>query len=278
MKKLYDIISVKSSALITKTYSTSFSIGIRFLAKDLHDPIYSIYGFVRVADEIVDSFHGFDKRELLNSFKADTFKAIQQKISTNPIIHAYQEVVNKYDIPLELTETFLNSMEMDLDDIEYDQATYEKYILGSAEVVGLMCLKVFVRGDEKSYLELKPYAMKLGSAFQKINFLRDLKDDYKILSRSYFPGVDFENFNDEIKRRLEEDIAKDFHEGYIGVTKLPKSSRFGVYIAYKYYHRLMKKIVSTPADKIMGVRIRIPNGRKYTLFLTSYIRHSFNIL
>lgn len=278
MKNIYDNIAIKSSALITKTYSTSFSIGIRFLAKDLHDPIYSIYGFVRVADEIVDSFHGFDKRGLLKSFREDTFKGIEQGISTNPVIHAYQEVVNKYKIPLELTETFLDSMEMDLDDVEYDQATYEKYILGSAEVVGLMCLKVFVRGDEEKYQELKPYAMKLGSAFQKINFLRDLKDDYKTLGRSYFPGVDFENFNDEVKKELEADIAKDFHEGYIGITKLPKSARFGVYIAYKYYHRLMKKITQTPASKIMGARIRIPNGKKYALFLSSYVRHSINVL
>lgn len=278
MINLYDKISIKSSALITKTYSTSFSIGIRFLAKDLHDPIYSIYGFVRVADEIVDSFHGFNKRELLKSFREDTFKAIEQGISTNPVIHAYQNVVNKYKIPLELTETFLDSMEMDLDDVEYDQEAYEKYILGSAEVVGLMCLKIFVRGDEEMYKELKPYAMKLGSAFQKINFLRDLKDDYKTLGRSYFPGVDFENFDDEVKKELEADIAKDFEQGYIGITKLPKSSRFGVYIAYKYFHSLMKKIELTPADKIMGARIRIPNGKKYALFLSSYVRHSFNIL
>jgi phytoene/squalene synthetase len=278
MKALYDEISIKSSTIITKTYSTSFSIGIRFLAKDLHDPIYAIYGFVRVADEIVDTFHDFDKKTLLKEFREDTFKAIEQGISTNPVLNAYQYVVNKYKIPLDLTETFLESMAMDLEDVEYDQATYEKYILGSAEVVGLMCLKVFVRGDEKMYNDLKPFAMKLGSAFQKINFLRDLKDDYKVLGRSYFPEVDFTMFTDEVKKQLEADIAEDFHQGYLGIKQLPKTSRFGVYIAYKYYHRLFKKIVNTPSEKIMGARIRIPNGKKYALFLSSYLRHSFNIL
>lgn len=278
MKAKFDEISLKSSAVITKTYSTSFSIGIRFLAKDLHDPIYAVYGFVRVADEIVDSFHDFDKRTLLEDFRKDTFKAIEQGISTNPVLNAFQWVVNTYKIPLHLIETFLDSMAMDLEEVEYDQATYEKYILGSAEVVGLMCLKVFVRGDEDSYLQLKPFAMKLGSAFQKINFLRDLKDDYKTLGRSYFPEVDFSCFDDVVKKQLEDDIAKDFYQGYLGIKRLPKSARFGVYIAYKYYHRLFIKIVNTPSEKIMGARIRIPNGKKYALFLSSYLRHSLNIL
>ncbi|CAG5086528.1 phytoene/squalene synthase family protein [Parvicella tangerina] len=278
MKELYDQISIKSSTIITKKYSTSFSLGIRFLHKRFHDPIYAIYGYVRVADEIVDTFHDFDKRRLLKEFRADTYKAIQDKISTNPVLNAYQWVVNKYKIPLELTDTFLDSMEMDLGDVEYDQDTYEKYILGSAEVVGLMCLKVFVDGDEKMYEELKPYAMKLGSAFQKINFLRDLKDDYKELGRTYFPGVDFEAFDDEVKAQLEEDIAEDFRQGYIGITKLPKESRFGVYVAYIYYARLLNKIQKTPASAIMNTRIRIPNRKKYALFFSSYLKHSFNLL
>lgn len=278
MKELYDQISLKASTIITKKYSTSFSLGIRFLHKRFHDPIYAIYGYVRVADEIVDSFHDFDKRKLLEDFRKDTYEAINSGISTNPVLNAYQWVVNTYKIPNELTDTFLDSMEMDLGDIAYDQTKYEKYILGSAEVVGLMCLKVFVDGDEKMYDDLKPYAMKLGSAFQKINFLRDLKADFKELGRTYFPGVDFDRFDDEIKQRLEADIAEDFRLGYIGIKKLPKASRFGVYVAYIYYARLLNKIQKTPANAIMNARIRIPNRKKYALFLGSYLKHSFNLL
>lgn len=278
MKALYDSISIKTSTIITKKYSTSFSLGIRFLHQRFHDPIYAIYGYVRVADEIVDTFHDFNKRQLLEKFRRDTYEAIESGISTNPVLNAYQWVVNEYKIPIELTDTFLDSMEMDLGDVEYDQATYEKYILGSAEVVGLMCLKVFVDGDEKMYEELKPYAMKLGSAFQKINFLRDLKADYKELGRTYFPGIDFENFNEVIKAKLEEDIAEDFRQGYIGITKLPKASRFGVYVAYIYYSRLLHKIQQTPAEEIVNTRIRIPNRKKYALFVGSYLKHSLNLL
>lgn len=278
MKELYDQISLKASTIITKKYSTSFSLGIRFLHKRFHDPVYAIYGYVRVADEIVDSFHEFDKRKLLEDFRKDTHEAINSGISTNPVLNAYQWVVNTYKIPNELTDTFLDSMEMDLGDIAYDQTKYEKYILGSAEVVGLMCLKVFVDGDEKMYHDLKPYAMKLGSAFQKINFLRDLKADFKDLGRTYFPGVDFDHFDDEIKKRLEADIAEDFRLGYIGIKKLPKASRFGVYVAYIYYARLLNKIQQTPANAIMNARIRIPNRKKYALFLGSYLKHSFNLL
>lgn len=278
MKALYDDISLKSSAIITKKYSTSFSLGIRFLHKRFHDPIYAIYGYVRVADEIVDSFHDYDKRKLLQKFREDTHQAIEDGISTNPVLNAYQWAVNKYKIPLELTDTFLDSMEMDLNDVEYDEATYEKYILGSAEVVGLMCLKVFVDGDSEKYEELKPFAMKLGSAFQKINFLRDLKADHQDLGRTYFPGVDFSNFNDDLKKELEKDMEEDFRQGYIGILKLPKASRFGVYIAYIYYARLLKKIQSTRAENIMDARIRIPNRKKYALFLSSYVKHSFNML
>jgi len=278
MKQLYDEISIKSSTLITKKYSTSFSIGIRFLDKKIHDPIYAIYGFVRIADEIVDSFHGFDKKTLLSEFRADTYKAIENKISTNPVLNAYQWVVNKYNIPMELTDTFLDSMAMDLEEITYDKETYEKYILGSAEVVGLMCLKVFLDGDEKKYEELKPFAMKLGSAFQKINFLRDLKDDYKELGRMYFPDTDFTQFSETLKKELEADIAADFHQGYVGIKQLPISARFGVYVAYMYYSRLLKKIQSTEANKILETRIRIPNRKKYALFVGSYVKHRLNVI
>lgn len=278
MKALFDQISLKTSSLITKKYSTSFSLGIRFLHKRFHDPIYAIYGYVRVADEIVDTFHDFDKRKLLEKFRRDTYEAIETGISTNPVLNAYQWVVRTYNIPMELTDTFLDSMEMDLGDVEYDQETYEKYILGSAEVVGLMCLKVFVDGDEKMYADLKPYAMKLGSAFQKINFLRDLKADYKELGRTYFPGVDFDKFDNGVKAQLEADIAEDFKLGYYGIKNLPKASRFGVYVAYIYYARLLNKIQQTPADSIMNTRIRIPNRKKYALFFSSYIKHSFNLL
>jgi phytoene/squalene synthetase len=278
MKQLFDDISQEMSALTTKRYSTSFSLGISFLNKDLHKPIYSIYGFVRFADEIVDSFHGFDKEALLAEFKTETYKSIAQGISLNPILNSFQWAVNKYGIPLELIETFLNSMEMDLDNHVYDEATYEQYILGSAEVVGLMCLKVFVNGDEPEYERLKPAAMKLGSAFQKINFLRDLKADYQELGRTYFPGIDMKEFNETVKKEIEEDIEKDFKAGYEGILKLPKEARFGVYMAYKYYFKLFKKIKAKSANSILNERIRIPNYRKVRILFTSYLRHNLNLL
>jgi phytoene synthase len=278
MKQLFDDISQEMSALTTKRYSTSFSLGISFLSKDLHKPIYSIYGFVRFADEIVDSFHGFDKETLLTEFKVETYKAIAQGISLNPILNSFQWAVNKYQIPLDLIETFLNSMEMDLDKHAYDKATYEQYILGSAEVVGLMCLKVFVNGNEAEYERLKPSAMKLGSAFQKINFLRDLKADYQELGRTYFPGIDMQEFNATVKKEIEADIEKDFRAGYEGILQLPKEARFGVYMAYKYYFKLFKKIKTKSADSILTERIRIPNYRKVRILFTSYLRHNLNLL
>ncbi|MDG2463846.1 MAG: phytoene/squalene synthase family protein, partial [Crocinitomicaceae bacterium] len=245
MKSIFDTLSHDMSEMTTKRYSTSFSLGISFLSKDLHNAIYGIYGFVRFADEIVDSFQGFDKEKLLADFREQTFEAIEDKISLNPILNSFQWAVNEYRIPLELIDTFLKSMEMDLDQIDYDQKEYEKYILGSAEVVGLMCLKVFVNGDEKEYIRLKPSAMKLGSAFQKINFLRDLSADFKDLGRTYFPGVDMKTFNQTIKKQIEADIELDFKAGYEGIKQLPKNSRFGVYMAYKYYYKLFQKIKST---------------------------------
>ncbi len=278
MKQLFDDISQEMSALTTKRYSTSFSLGISFLSKDLHKPIYSIYGFVRFADEIVDSFHGFDKENLLAEFKTETYKSIAQGISLNPILNSFQWAVNKYEIPLELIETFLNSMEMDLGKQIYDKATYEKYILGSAEVVGLMCLKVFVNGNEAEYEKLKPSAMKLGSAFQKINFLRDLKADYQELGRTYFPGIDMQEFNATVKKEIEADIEKDFRAGYEGILQLPKEARFGVYMAYKYYFKLFKKIKTKSAHSILTERIRIPNYRKVRILFTSYLRHNLNLL
>jgi phytoene synthase len=278
MKQIFDDISQEMSALTTKRYSTSFSLGISFLSKDLHKPIYSIYGFVRFADEIVDSFHGFDKENLLAEFKVETYKAIAQGISLNPILNSFQWVVNKYEIPLDLIETFLNSMEMDLDKHAYDKATYEQYILGSAEVVGLMCLKVFVNGNEAEYERLKPSAMKLGSAFQKINFLRDLKADYQELGRTYFPGIDMQEFNATVKKEIEADIEKDFRAGYEGILQLPKEARFGVYMAYKYYFKLFKKIKTKSAHSILTERIRIPNYRKVRILFTSYLRHNLNLL
>ncbi len=278
MKQLFDNVSHEMSQLTTKRYSTSFSLGISFLHKDIQKPVYAIYGFVRFADEIVDSFHDFDKEELLNDFKVQTYKAIDQGISLNPILNSFQWAVNKYKIPLDLVETFLLSMEMDLDKKAYDINKYEQYILGSAEVVGLMCLKIFVNGSEQEYLRLKPFAMKLGSAFQKINFLRDLKADFKDLGRTYFPGINLNDFSSTVKKEIEADIELDFKLGYEGIMKLPKNARFGVYMAYIYYYKLFNKIKSTSAHSILNERIRIPNNKKYRLFLTSYLKHNLNLL
>jgi phytoene/squalene synthetase len=278
MKSIFDNLSFDMSKMTTQRYSTSFSLGIKFLSKDLHKPIYNIYGFVRFADEIVDSFHEHDKELLLQEFIRDTHQAIERKISLNPILHAFQETVNAYQIPIELIDTFLRSMEMDLDKSNYTQDMYEEYILGSAEVVGLMCLKVFVRGEESTYQKLKPAAMKLGSAFQKINFLRDLKADFHSLGRTYFPGVNMEEFNDVVKKEIEADIEKDFYAGYEGIKQLPKDARFGVYMAYIYYYKLFKKIKDTPAYVILNERVRIPDNKKYRLFVSSYLRHSLNMV
>lgn len=278
MKALFDQISQEMSELTTKRYSTSFSLGISFLDKEIQKPIYAIYGFVRFADEIVDTFHGYDKEKLLADFKVQTYEAIAAGISLNPILNSFQWAVNRYQIPAELIDTFLDSMEMDLQKQTYDQGKYETYILGSAEVVGLMCLKVFVEGDQDQYEQLKPYAMKLGAAFQKINFLRDFKADYQELGRTYFPGINLAQFNNAIKKEIEADIALDFQMGYEGILLLPRKARFGVYMAYKYYFKLFKKIKSTPAEMVLNERIRIPNYRKMRILLTSYVRHNLNLL
>lgn len=275
MKKLFDELSVKICEETTKKYSTSFSLGILALKPIIRPAIYSIYGFVRLADEIVDSFHGFDKERLLKNLREETIYAIEHKISINPIIHAFQEVVNKYKIDWNLIDTFLKSMEMDLQDIIYDSNQYKQYILGSAEVVGLMCLQVFVHGDKKQYDDLKPFAMKLGSAFQKINFLRDLKDDYQVLGRTYFPNLDMNVFNQNVKRDIEKDIEEEFKEALIGIKKLPNSSKFGVYLAYRYYVSLFNKIKKTSAHQILNERIRINNSKKISLMMGSYLQFKF---
>jgi phytoene/squalene synthetase len=231
-----------------------------------------------LTDEIVDSFHDFQKCELLKEFRESTKLAIERKISLNPILNSFQETVHKYNITSDLIETFLDSMEMDLDKNEYNQKDYEQYILGSAEVVGLMCLKVFLKGDEVEYQKLKPEAMSLGSAFQKINFLRDLQADFKELDRTYFPGVDMSNFNDVIKKEIEKDIEIDFEKGLEGIKKLPKKARFGTYMAYIYYYKLFMKIKNTKAESILNERVRIPNNKKYRLFFSSLVRHKLNLI
>ncbi len=276
MKELFDMISRKSSKIATVMYSTSFSLGIRFFSKRFHNPIYGVYGFVRFADEIVDSFHGYDKAKLLQRFKTDTYTAIDEKISLNPILNNFQNVVNKYNIDRDLIDSFLRSMEMDLEKVDYNQQQYEEYILGSAEVVGLMCLRVFCEGDNQQYETLKPSAMRLGSAFQKINFLRDLKADFNELGRSYFPGIDMKNWNDETKALIEDDIEKDFAAGLAGIRNLPDGARFGVYVAYVYFHELLLKIRRVKAARLLKERVRINNSRKYILLIRAYFRDLTN--
>lgn len=278
MKALYDQVSLRCSKIVTRSYSTSFSMGIRLLSSEIHDPIYAVYGFVRFADEIVDSFHDFDKKELLDRFRVETYQALEERISLNPILNSFQEVVHRYNIERELIDAFLHSMEMDLEDREYDQSSFEEYILGSAEVVGLMCLRVFLNGDEEEYQRLKAPAMKLGSAFQKVNFLRDLKADYEKLGRSYFPDVNLEMFDQMSKQEIEADIDADFKEALEGIKELPRKARFGVYLAYMYYTRLFEKIRNTEPMVIMQERVRIPNTKKYGLMVGTYFRYRMNLL
>ncbi|MBI1316109.1 phytoene/squalene synthase family protein [bacterium] len=278
MKALFDRVSLKASKMVTRQYSTSFSLGIYCLESRFHDPIYAIYGFVRLADEIVDSFHDHPKRELLDRFEEDTWKAIEQGISLNPILHSFQGVVRQYQMNTDLIRAFLHSMRMDLDPQSYDRPLLDEYVYGSAEVVGLMCLSVFCEGDVQRYAELVRPARKLGSAFQKINFLRDLKADGYELGRVYFPNVDLTQFDRTTKKAIESEIESDFAEGYQGILALPKGARFGVYIAYVYYFALLNRIKNTPAEHLLNQRIRIPNQQKYTLLLRSYVKHSLNLL
>ena len=267
MKNLFDEVSLKCSEITTKYYSTSFSLGIRLLDKEIHSPIYSIYGFVRLADEIVDSFHEFDKAKLLNEFKENTKQAIENKISLNPILNSFQEVVNKYNIEWEHIQDFLSSMESDLNQKKHDEDSYKQYIKGSAEAVGLMCLRVFCNNDNKLYNDLEKYAIYLGSVFQKVNFIRDISADYNELKRVYFPQLNINEFNEEEKNKIEDDIEKEFSLALIGIKQLPKSAKKGVFLAYSYYYSLFKKIKSTPANKIMSQRIRIPNFTKFLILI-----------
>ncbi len=275
---LYDSTCMHCSRITTRKYSTSFSLGILSLAKEFRDPIYAIYGFVRFADEIVDTFHSFNKDELINRFEEDTWKAIQEKISLNPILQSFQITVNQYQIDHSLIKQFLHSMRMDLDQKNHNRSTYEEYILGSAEVVGLMCLHVFTNGNNDKYKTLKPFAMALGAAFQKINFLRDLNADFKNLGRSYFPELNLQQFNESQKQQIEKEIEADFKMGLEGIRLLPYGARFGVYVAYVYYLNLFKKIRSLDAAHVMQNRIRIPNFKKYALLFGSYLKHTFNLI
>lgn len=278
MKEIFDNASIRCSRLITRAYSTSFSLGIFCLRKDLRDPIYSIYGFVRFADEIVDTFHSYDKEKLLLKFREDTFRSIDEKISLNPILNSFQSTVLQYGIEKHLIDQFLKSMEMDLLQKNYNAESFDRYILGSAEVVGLMCLRVFADGDNEMYERLKPSAMKLGSAFQKVNFLRDLRLDFIGMGRSYFPDVDLNTFDEVNKRKIEESISQDFEEAFKGIRLLPRSSRFGVYVAYVYYLALFRKIRNTPSELVMNQRIRIRNRYKATLLAYSYVKHKLNMI
>lgn len=278
MLSLYHEVCRECSELITNRYSTSFSLGIKAFDKHLRMPIYAVYGFVRFADEIVDTFHGHDKATLLSEFRADTYKAIEQGISLNPVLHSFQQVVRRYGIERELIDAFLDSMEMDLHFDRYEDALYKQYIYGSAEVVGLMCLRVFCDGDNKQYDKLKAPACSLGAAFQKINFLRDMKSDFQERGRVYFPGVDFQRFTQQDKSLIEADIKKDFDDAYIGIIQLPKSARFGVYLAYVYYTKLFAKIKNSPVRQVQQERIRVNDGRKMMLLFSSMVRNQFNLL
>ena len=278
MMDLYNRTCKECSQLITNRYSTSFSLGIRVFDKRFRSPIYAIYGFVRFADEIVDTFHNYNKAKLLERFRQETYLAIEEKISLNPVLHAFQETVHRYQIGMDLIDAFLDSMEMDLHFHTYEDSLYKKYIYGSAEVVGLMCLRVFCDGDDAYYQRLKEPACSLGSAFQKINFLRDMKSDFDDRGRVYFPGIDFTKFTNEDKIDIEADIKKDFDDAYKGIVQLPEGARLGVYLAYVYYINLFKKIKSAPAVRVQQERIRVPDRKKILLLFSSALRNSLNLL
>ena len=279
MKELFDKISEECSKNVTKSYSTSFSLATKMLSSNIRQDIYNIYGFVRFADEIVDTFHSYNKKELFKRFVDDLNHSLKQKISLNPILNSFQKTVHKYNIDRGLINSFLKSMEQDLKKKKYESLQeYKEYIYGSADVVGLMCLKVFVSGRNDDYKKLKPYAMSLGSAFQKVNFLRDLNDDYKKLNRVYFPGVDYGTFNDDVKNNIMIDIEKDFAKALKGIYMLPNNSKFGVYAAYKYYKRLLRKLERASYLQIKSERVRVPNYQKVDVLARSYVRYRLNIL
>ena len=279
MKKLFDQVSESCSRIVTESYSTSFTLATKMLDSSIRQDIYNIYGFVRYADEIVDSFHNYDKKELLNLFEKDLKKSIEDKISLNPILNSFQKTVHNYQIDYELVDSFLNSMKLDLDKKKYlTKKEFDQYVYGSADVVGLMCLKVFVKGNKNQYDDLRPYAMSLGSAFQKVNFLRDLKADHDGLNRSYFPNLNIDEFDESSKKIILDEIDKDFRHALKGIFKLPSSARFGVYTAYKYYLKLLNKLRKTHPLKIKSSRIRVPNYQKVNVLARSYVRYRLNIL
>lgn len=275
---LYTQTSYKISKVITRDYSTSFSLGIHMLDSRFHSEIYAIYGFVRLADEIVDTFHGHDKKVLLTRFREETNRALEDRLSTNMVLHAFQDVVHRYNIERSFIDAFLYSMEMDLTYTKYSPEEYNTYIYGSAEVVGLMCLRVFCGGNDALFNSLVPPARKLGAAFQKVNFLRDMKSDYQERGRVYFPYVDFNHFDNNAKKEIEDDIQRDFSEAYAGIKRLPKGSRLGVTVAYIYYLSLFKKIQLVSANTVRNERIRIPNFQKMLLLVQTWFRYRLNLL
>ncbi len=279
MKALFDTVSYRSSKLVTQTYSTSFSLATKMLYKTIRNDIYNIYGFVRFADEIVDSFHDYPKEMLFNRFSDDLELALENKISLNPILNAFQHTYHKYNIDKSLVDAFIKSMRQDLHKSTYlSEEEFKAYIYGSADVVGLMCLKVFVKGDQQKYDELKETAMALGSAFQKVNFLRDLKADFEGLDRTYFPNTDLKNLDEASKQNIIDDIEADFKKGLSGIKKLPIEAKFGVFMAYRYYNQLLKKLNRTPALKIKDSRIRVSNPKKIELLMRSYVKYQLNLL
>jgi phytoene synthase len=280
MKELFDRVSNDCSKLVTKSYSTSFSLAVNMLSTKIRKDIYNIYGFVRFADEIVDTFHEYDKELLMEHFERDYYLSKELGISLNPILNSFQQTVSRYNIPDKMVQAFLKSMKADLHKTEYEtKAEYDEYIYGSADVVGLMCLKVFVDGDDVKYEELKDAAMRLGSAFQKVNFLRDLKDDYEVLNRSYFPNINLGELDAASKQIIIDDIESDFDFAYKnGILKLPVEAKFGVYMAYRYYKRLLLKLKSVPSEKIMDTRIRISDPMKLNLLARSYVKYKLNII
>ncbi|AYN68649.1 phytoene/squalene synthase family protein [Euzebyella marina] len=279
MKALFDNVSYRCSKVVTKSYSTSFGLATKMLSPSIRTDIYNIYGFVRFADEIVDSFHDYDKETLFNEFQIELDKALKNKISLNPILNSFQHTYHNYNIPYHLVASFMKSMRTDLYKSTYlSDDEYKEYIYGSADVVGLMCLKVFVKGNEEKYNDLKESAMALGSAFQKVNFLRDLKADYEELNRSYFPNTNFKELDEITKTSIVDDIKADFALGYSGIVKLPPEAQFGVYTAYRYYYRLLKKLQNTPPLEIKNVRIRVPNYEKFGLLARSYVNYKLNLV
>ncbi|MDH7914405.1 phytoene/squalene synthase family protein [Winogradskyella sp. SYSU M77433] len=279
MKSIFDNVSRECSKTVTNAYSTSFSMATKMLSPKIRQDIYNIYGFVRFADEIVDTFHDYDKEKLFNNFEADLEEALNAKISLNPILNAFQETYHRYNIDKHLVDAFMNSMRLDLYKKDYlTTEEYKNYIYGSADVVGLMCLKVFVKGDEEKYNDLKQSAMSLSSAFQKVNFLRDLKADFEDLNRTYFPNTDLSQLDENSKRTIIEEIEKDFAEGLKGIKRLPLEAKFGVFMAYRYYNKLLEKLKNTPALQIKSTRIRVPNYRKVELLTRSYVKYQLNLL